>query len=102
MRNPYIGAIERRMNEKREPEDYVYYDEGGRRVSIRKGEWTGSAHEFELFNSLLKEFQSIDRKFSVPFVSKLLKIAGQCEAGGHKSRGRMLRALAKEFEVNCE
>lgn len=28
---------------------------------------------------------------------RLDTVAGQCEAGGHTSRGRMLRALAKEF-----
>lgn len=31
-------------------------------------------------------------------VAKLRKVADQCEAGGHKSRARMFRSLAKEFE----
>ena len=29
--------------------------------------------------------------------ARLETVAGQCEAGGHTSRGRMLRALAAEF-----
>jgi hypothetical protein len=31
-------------------------------------------------------------------VAKLRRVADQCEAGGHKSRARMFRSLAKEFE----
>ena len=32
-------------------------------------------------------------------VVRLLLIGDQCEAGGHKSRARMFRALAKSFKV---
>lgn len=32
-------------------------------------------------------------------VDRLLLIGDQCEAGGHKSRARMFRALAKSFKV---
>lgn len=31
-------------------------------------------------------------------IAKLRRVGDQCEAGGHKSRARMFRALAKEFE----
>jgi hypothetical protein len=52
--------------------------------------------------SLLKEFRKIDLKFSIPFTSKLRKVADACLKGGHKSRARMLNALAREFEVRHE
>jgi hypothetical protein len=32
-------------------------------------------------------------------VDRLEKVASQCEAGGHTSRGKMLRALAAEFRA---
>jgi hypothetical protein len=87
MKNPYIKAIERRLD-------------GGFTVPVGLGVLRSlNQGERELLTDLLKEFQKIDRKFSIPFVSKLRKIADQCEAGGHKSRARMFRAVAKEFEV---
>lgn len=103
MKNPYIAAIERRMNNLRAKETYVSIDPASARSeTTEKGTWIGSYYEFELFTSLLKEFQKIDQKFSIPFVSKLRKIADSCEAGGHKSRARMFRAVAKEFETREE
>lgn len=83
MKNPYIEVIKRRINS----------------LNIQSYE---NAYESVLLNNLLKEFQKIDKKFSIPFVSKLQRIASQCEAGGHKSRARMFRALAKEFEAKYE
>jgi hypothetical protein len=82
VRNPYIDALERRM-----------------KLNMSSGECIDVS---KALDGLLKELQKIDRKFSLPVVSKLLKIASQCEAGGHKGRGRMFRALAKEFEVKLE
>lgn len=35
-------------------------------------------------------------------INRLLHVAKSCEAGGHTSRGRMFRAIAKEFEVDLE
>jgi hypothetical protein len=103
VKNPYIAAIERRMNNLRATKTEYWPDPGGSRGDqINKGDWQGSYYEFELFTSLLKEFQKIDQKFSIPFVSKLRKIADSCEAGGHKSRARMFRAVAKEFETREE
>jgi hypothetical protein len=32
-------------------------------------------------------------------IERLLRIADQCEAGGHKSRARMFRAVAEEMKV---
>jgi len=61
-----------------------------------------SVDELKLLEGLLKEFKKLDKQFSLPVVSKLLKVADQCEAGGHKSRARMFRALAKEFEVKYQ
>jgi len=87
VKNPYISAVERKLDGK-----FTVPCGAGVLRSLNAG-------ERELLSSLLKDFQKIDKKFSVPFVSKLLKIASQCEAGGHKGRGRMFRALAREFEV---
>jgi hypothetical protein len=36
----------------------------------------------------------------IAICDRLEKVAEQCEAGGHSSRGKMLRALADEFAVN--
>lgn len=100
MKNPYIRAIERRMNALRATKTETFRDPAsGRSETTEKGEWIGSAYEFELLNGLFKEFKRIDKQFSLPVVSKLRKVADQCESGGHKSRARMFRALAKEFEV---
>ncbi len=81
MKNPYIAVIERRL------------------ASIV---WLTNPIEFDILSELLVDFKKIDKKFSVPFVSKLRKIADSCEAGGHKSRARMFRAVAKEFETKEE
>ena len=88
MRNPYIEATKRRMS------STIPCGAGVMRSL--------NMYERELIISLLKEFEKIDRKFSIPFVSKLRKIADACEAGGHRSRARMFRAVAKEFEYNNE
>lgn len=81
MKNPYIRAIERRM------------------YTLSPGDTSHYQLEFDLLQGLLREFKKIDKQFSLPVVSKLRKVADQCESGGHKSRARMFRALAKEFEV---
>ena len=83
MKNPYIQAIERRLRATRALNDYVSDEEA-------------------VLISLLRQFKKIDKQFSIPVVSKLLKVAEQCEAGGHKSRARMFRALAREFEVKYQ
>jgi hypothetical protein len=86
MRNPYIEALKRRTSST---------------IPCVPGVVRSlNMYERELIQSLLREFEKIDRKFSIPVVSKLRKVADQCEAGGHKGRARMFRALAKEFEVN--
>lgn len=60
MKNPYIKAIERRMNSLRAPKTKTFRDPAsGRSETIEKGEWQGSMYEYELFSSLLKEFQAI-------------------------------------------
>lgn len=82
MKNPYIQAIERQI-----------------RVNIASGECIDVS---KTLAGLLKQFKKIDKQFSLPVVSKLRKVADQCEAGGHKSRARMFRALAKEFEVKYQ
>lgn len=82
MNNPYIQAIERSI-----------------KLNISSGECIDVS---TALNGLLKQFKKIDKQFNLPVVSKLRKIADQCEAGGHKSRARMFRALAKEFEVKYE
>jgi hypothetical protein len=84
VRNPYIEALKRRAWTP------IPCGPGVQR--------SPNANERELIASLLREFEKIDRKFSIPVVSKLRKIGDQCEAGGHKGRARMFRALAKEFE----
>ena len=43
--------------------------------------------------------EQISDKRLKKIVSMLLRIANKCEAGGHKNRARMLRALAKESPV---
>jgi hypothetical protein len=48
--------------------------------------------------SLLRQTEVID-KMLTEFTDRLKLIGSQCEAGGHKSRARMFRALAKSFEV---
>jgi hypothetical protein len=59
-KNLYIAAIERRMNRLRAPRTETFRDvASGRSETITKGEWQGSIFEFELFSSLLKEFQEI-------------------------------------------
>lgn len=100
MKNPYIRAIERRMSNLTAKQTTRRIDPASGRTDITfEGAWIGSIHELELLSGILKEFNKIDKQFSLPVVSKLRKIADQCEAGGHKSRARMFRALAKEFEV---
>lgn len=61
--NPYIAVIERRMNRLRAPKTETFRDvASGRSETIVKGEWQGSAYQFELFTSLLKEFNEIATK----------------------------------------
>jgi hypothetical protein len=85
MRNPYVEAVKRRMNTP---------------IPCGAGVLRSlNVYERDMLASLLKELQKIDQRYSIPVVSKLNKVADQCEAGGHKSRARMFRALAKEFEV---
>jgi hypothetical protein len=88
MRNPYIAAVERRLTG-----SFTVPCGGGVMRSLNEG-------ELKLLTDLLKELQRMDKKYSLPVVSKLRHVADACEAGGHKSRAKMFRALAKEFEVN--
>jgi hypothetical protein len=60
VKNPYIKAIERRMDRLRAPKTETFRDPAsGRSETIEKGEWQGSMYEYQLFTSLLKEFQTI-------------------------------------------
>ena len=48
------------MNSLRAPKTKTFRDPAsGRSETIEKGEWQGSMYEYELFSSLLKEFQAI-------------------------------------------
>jgi hypothetical protein len=50
-------------------------------------------------NEGMQEFEKdIRREEIIRITTRLRKIADQCEAGGHKSRARMFRAIAKSFE----
>jgi hypothetical protein len=48
--------------------------------------------------SVAEQAKIIDQMLD-EFIARLRLIGSQCEAGGHKSRARMFRALAKSFEV---
>ena len=65
MTNPYLKAIERRMDNLRAAKDERWRDPaGGYGEDIKKGDWLGSAYELQLFTSLLEEFQKIARENS--------------------------------------
>lgn len=48
--------------------------------------------------SLLGQTEVVDRMLD-EFIARLELISDQCLAGGHKSRSRMFKALAKSFKV---
>lgn len=48
--------------------------------------------------SLLEQEKVVDQILD-EIIGRLRLIGSQCEAGGHKSRARMFRAIAKSFEV---
>lgn len=55
--------------------------------------------DYPLTDLGVQEFEAdIRREEIVRITTRLRKIADQCEAGGHKSRARMFRAIAKSFE----
>jgi hypothetical protein len=63
MPNPYITAIERRMDRLRATKTETFRDPAsGRSETVTKGEWQGSIYEFNLFSSLLEEFKKIDQE----------------------------------------
>lgn len=68
MRNPYIEAV-KQWQYRTIPCGF------GMRRSL-------NAYERELLADLLKEFERIDKRYSVPVVSKLRKVADQCEEIG--------------------
>lgn len=56
--------------------------------------------ELEVDEIIRKTFENGNVLDPVQFVGqRLLDIADRCEAGGHKSRARMFRAVAKEMEA---
>jgi hypothetical protein len=50
-------------------------------------------------NGSVQEQEKVIDQMLDEFIIRLRLIGSQCEAGGHKSRARMFRALAKSFEV---
>jgi hypothetical protein len=54
--------------------------------------------EQESYDAGLKEGCRLGEERVKKIANKLRRVADQCEAGGHKKRARMFRALAREFE----
>jgi hypothetical protein len=62
-----------------------------------QAEWETNEEEIQRFADALTAYADA-RVYKI--CDRLEKVAEQCEAGGHGSRGRMLRALSDEFAVN--
>lgn len=59
----------------------------------------GFKHDGHVTNGSMAEQVAVVDAMLTEFITRLRLIGSQCEAGGHKSRARMFRALAKSFEV---
>src|SRR5258708_11858072 len=85
----------------------VYYSKRKRRICINPIPFApitfwitkpgGRVPISEYERGLLKGLKIGDARVK-KIIAKLRKIGDQCESGGHKSRARMFRALAKEFD----
>jgi len=59
----------------------------------------GFKHDGHVTHGSLAEQEAVIDQMLGEFISRLELIGNQCLAGGHKSRSRMFKALAKSFKV---
>lgn len=86
------------LNNARKPVEDSLERQLALRERIAEAGWKYDGHVTNgSLDEIMKVINGNDSVQSI--VDRLLLIGDQCEAGGHKSRARMFRMLAKSFKV---